>query len=134
MVSVISAASREQFQGIDTDPAIAAKTLKLANYAYCGLRSKVSSLARATGLLGNKNVADINTERSHEALQQLLRTQPGAAECIQFVSGDVAGVCDCQHIVSHTLDQPGGLDIVVNSGGIRLITKLMTSTKPTLTA
>ncbi len=79
-------------------------------------------------------ISGSNTERSHEALQQLLRTQPGAAECIQFVSGDVAGVCDCQHMVSHTLDQPGGFDMVVTPAAFALITKLMTSTKPTLIA
>ena len=44
---------------IETDPVIAAKTLKLANSAYYGTRSKVSLLQKATVLLGNKNVADI---------------------------------------------------------------------------
>jgi NAD(P)-dependent dehydrogenase (short-subunit alcohol dehydrogenase family) len=59
-----------------------------------------------------------NVERGHEALQQLLSTQSDAAECIQFVSGDVAVILDCQHMVSHTLEQFGGLDIVVNSAGV----------------
>jgi len=44
-----------------------------------------------------------NAERGHEALQQLLSGQPDAVERIQFVSGDVAVVSDCQHMVSHTL-------------------------------
>jgi HD-like signal output (HDOD) protein len=43
---------------IETDPAIAAKTLKLANSAYYGLSGQISSLQHAAVLLGTRQVAD----------------------------------------------------------------------------
>jgi NAD(P)-dependent dehydrogenase (short-subunit alcohol dehydrogenase family) len=59
-----------------------------------------------------------NVQRGHEARQHLLNTLPDADGHINFVSGDVAVIRDCQHLVGHTLDQFGGLDIVVNSAGL----------------
>ena len=57
-------------------------------------------------------------QRGQEAKQHLLGTQPDAVERLQFVAGDVSVVRDCRHLVSHALEQFGGLDIVVNSAGI----------------
>jgi NAD(P)-dependent dehydrogenase (short-subunit alcohol dehydrogenase family) len=59
-----------------------------------------------------------NVQRGHEAWQHFLNTLPDAYGHINFVSGDVAVIRDCQHLVGHTLDQFGGLDIVVNSAGL----------------
>src|SRR6056297_2776852 len=59
-----------------------------------------------------------NAERGSEALHNIIRTQPDAGDRIRFVSGDVGMVDDCRRMVSQTLEQLGGLDIVVNSAGL----------------
>jgi NAD(P)-dependent dehydrogenase (short-subunit alcohol dehydrogenase family) len=41
-----------------------------------------------------------NVQRGHEARQHLLNTLPDADGHINFVSGDVAVIRDCQHLVS----------------------------------
>ena len=59
-----------------------------------------------------------NSKRGKESLQHLLSTHPDAERRIQFISGDVAVVRDCQRMVNHTIEWFNGLDIVVNSAGI----------------
>ena len=60
---------------IETDPAIAAKTLKLANSAYYGLPSRVSSIHKAVIILGKKNIVDIIFMAATSSL--LNKTLPG---------------------------------------------------------
>ena len=59
-----------------------------------------------------------NAKRGTEALEHILGTQPDAGDRLCFVSGDVGVVDDCRRMVAQTLEQLGGLDIVVNSAGI----------------
>jgi HD-like signal output (HDOD) protein len=44
---------------IETDSAIAAKTLKIANSAYYGFSGRISSLLKAAALLGTRQLTDI---------------------------------------------------------------------------
>ncbi len=60
---------------VETDPAIAAKTLRLANSAYYGLPKRVSSIHKAAIILGNKNIVDIIFMAATSSL--LNKTLPG---------------------------------------------------------
>jgi NAD(P)-dependent dehydrogenase (short-subunit alcohol dehydrogenase family) len=59
-----------------------------------------------------------SAQRGREALHHIISNQPDAGERIRFVTGDVGVVDDCRHMVSQTLEELSGLDIVVNSAGM----------------
>ncbi len=52
---------------IDADPAMAMKTLKLANSAFFGMKSRVSRIDRAITLLGMSNIAKLAASASVES-------------------------------------------------------------------
>jgi HD-like signal output (HDOD) protein len=52
---------KELSELLETEPAIVAKVLKLANSAYYGVSGKIASLQHATVMLGNKALAEIIT-------------------------------------------------------------------------
>jgi HD-like signal output (HDOD) protein len=52
---------------IDSDPSMAMKTLKLANSAFFGMKSRVSRIDRAITLLGMSNVAKLAASTSVES-------------------------------------------------------------------
>lgn len=68
---------------LETEPAIVAKVLKLANSAYYGVSGKIASLQHATVMLGNKALAEIITMAGMSGLLGV--NLPG----YQFDTGDL---------------------------------------------
>jgi HD-like signal output (HDOD) protein len=61
IISDPSSSLKDPASLVKTDQAMVAKALKMARSAYYGLSSKVSSIAHATVLLGNKAFAELVT-------------------------------------------------------------------------
>ncbi|MBW1741382.1 MAG: zinc-ribbon domain-containing protein [Deltaproteobacteria bacterium] len=56
-----SSSFKELAKVLETDPAIAAKVLKMANSSYYGLGGQVSSIQHASVVLGHKTIGDLMT-------------------------------------------------------------------------